>query len=147
MLSNFKINDLVEIHSLIKNIELNGQTGKICKDISNNRYGVKLENELKAKLIRYENLTLKIEVISNNTDTDFHQNSEEFPLKLDYLEKNTSDLIEKIKESKIKLESVKHRISKLQKPECNWCLHEDCLLSNDCFPSNESLINHMTIHN
>ena len=117
MLSVFKIDDLVEIHNLIRNIELNGRTGTVCKDISNDRYGIKLGNKSKIKLIKYENLRHKIDISSKNTELFVN------PIKLE------SDEIQ------------------LPKQKYNWCLHEDCLESFECFSSHELLTNHMTIHN
>ena len=127
-MSDFKIDDLVEIQNLIRNIELNGRTGTVCKDISNDRYGIKLENESKIKLIKYENLRHKIDISSKNTEL--------------FVNPINSDI--NLTEPKIKLESDEIQIPK---QKYNWCLHEDCLESVECFSSHELLTNHMTIHN
>ena len=58
MNSKFKLNDRVEICGLTINNELNGKYGKICKEISNYRYGILLDNTHIGKLVKSQNIKL-----------------------------------------------------------------------------------------
>jgi len=66
----FKLNDIVEIHNLIKNTELNGLRGKVCTSFINGRYGVRMDNFSKGKLIKIDNL----KPAKNNVNIDITTN-------------------------------------------------------------------------
>ena len=65
-MTDFKINDIVEISGLVKNIKLNGKTGKIITNVQNGRYGIIIDKFSKGKLIKIEN----IRYFTNNIHMD-----------------------------------------------------------------------------
>ena len=67
-MSDFKINDVIEISGLIKNTNLNGKTGKIITNLQNGRYGIIIDNLSKGKLIKIKNIKpFKINIYMNIT--------------------------------------------------------------------------------
>ena len=78
MMSTYNLNDHVEIHNLLKNVDLNGKRGKICKEIDNGRYGVLFDNQTVGKLIKVENITLiknniKMDILNKNTNLELNK--------------------------------------------------------------------------